>query len=165
LLLTALDRFLHDAHSRSQAAKRGGRSVFISRDARTPEQRYALEPVDSMTADRIFERRWALTLLEDALQAVEAHYLLNGHDKLYAELKAHCLENDESLTYADIGCRLGLSEGAVKMQMLRLRRRFQLIFRKAVAETVADSSQIESEIAYLFSAFSSPLAQHAFASE
>jgi RNA polymerase sigma-70 factor (ECF subfamily) len=149
LLLTSMDRFLIDEHDKRKAAKRGGRFTIVSTEELPAEERYRHEPADDLTPDKLFDRRWALTMLEKALAEVRATYELRGQSDLFGALQALIVAPSESESYAEIGRKLGLSESAVKMQVLRLRKRYQLAFRAEVAATVTDEGQMEAEIQHL----------------
>jgi RNA polymerase sigma-70 factor (ECF subfamily) len=151
-LLASLNHLLTELHARDQAIKRGGGIRFVSLDEEPAEDRYHKEPANELSPDRLYDRRCALTLLEKALTLLEADYAAAAQAAVFAELRPLLLPRSAEESYVAIGGRLGLSEGAVKMQVSRLRHRFQIKFRAAVAATVADPSQIDEEIQHLLSA-------------
>jgi RNA polymerase sigma-70 factor (ECF subfamily) len=151
-LLTAFKHFLSKEWERGRAQKRGGGRSTLSLDFRTGESRYRFEPVDTMTPEAIYERRWALTLLEQALTQLRQEMAAAGKERLYDCLK-HALAGDEaSQPYSEIARQLGMSEGAVKAAVHRLRRRHRELLRAAIGETVADESEIDAELRDLFAA-------------
>jgi RNA polymerase sigma-70 factor (ECF subfamily) len=103
-----------------------------------------------MTADRIFERRWALTLLEQVLAQVRREFMAVGREKLFDELKVAL--TGEKVPYAGIAARLNLSEGAVRVAVHRLRLRYRELLRAEIGETVATEDEIDAEVQSLFAA-------------
>ena len=101
----------------------------------------------------MFERHWAIALLDQVMERLRAEYLVSGRDGLFEELEACLVRDAAALPYAEIGARLGLSEGAVKMAMRRLRARYQVILREEISRTVASPDEVEAEIQDLFAAF------------
>lgn len=151
-LLAALKHFLANEWDKVRAQKRGGGQVLIPIDAQSLETSCGLDPADQLTAERIFDRRWALTLLDQALTRLREDYVADGKTELFAQLKATLTEASRSVPYAEIAARLGLSEGAVKVAVHRLRGRYREVIRAEIAETVASSAEVEEEIRALFAA-------------
>jgi len=152
-LLTALKNFLVDEWRRQRSAKRGGGCV-ISLDAVEAESRYALEPVDTLTPERLFERNWALTLLDTVYRRLQLEYAATGKGELFATLK-FCLTGVRSdLPYADLAARLGSNENTVKTLVRRMRQRYRELLRDEVAQGVASADEIEDELNGLFRALS-----------
>ena len=114
-LLAMLDYFLAREWSHAHRQKRGGQFVFISLDEQTPEQRYQLEPADSDTPEKKFLRHWALTLLEQAMNALERECHENGKGALFGEAKELLSRERDAATYAEIGRRLHMAEGATRV--------------------------------------------------
>ena len=153
-LLAAMKHFLLNAWDRERAGKRGGgRHNFTSLDARTGEERYQLEPADPLSADRLFERSWALALLDEVLARLRAEQEQAGKLALFDALKP-ALTGDDTARHADLGLRLGLSEGAVKVAVHRLRRRYRELLREEIAATVEEPGEVEDELRHLFSVLS-----------
>jgi RNA polymerase sigma factor (sigma-70 family) len=149
-LLAALNHFVANEWDRARARKRGGGKAAISLDAESAESRYKLEPADTLTAERIYERRWALTLLDTVLQQLEREHELSGKMDLFGELR-FCLTGERSkLPYAELANRLGMSEGAVKVAVHRLRQRYRELLRAEIAHTVASPEEVDDEIRHLF---------------
>ena len=149
-LLAAMKHFLADQWDRAHAQKRGGRQTVISFDSLDAETRYRLEPAADLTPERMFEKQWALSLLEHVLSRLHAEMVAEGKSALFAALK-DTLTGDRSSTYAAIGADLGMTEGAVKVAAHRLRRRYRALLREEIAQTVATSEEIGEEIRYLLS--------------
>ena len=151
-LLATLKNFLRDEWDKLRARKRGGGQAVVSLDAGDAESRYALEPVDTMTADRIYERRWAMLLLDRAVKRLEAEHEAAGRLVQFETLKASLAGSRESQPYAELAVRLGLSEGAVKVAVHRLRQRYREVIRAEIAETVAGEAEVEAEPKHLMAA-------------
>jgi len=149
-LLAAMRHFLANEWDRAHRLKRGGGQQAISLDAESAEARYAMEPADRMTAVRIFERRWALTLLEQVLARLNKKFAAAGKGRLFEELKAAL--TGEKIPYADIATRLNLNEGAVRVAVHRLRLRYRDLIRAEIAETVAGEDEVDAEVQHLFAA-------------
>jgi RNA polymerase sigma-70 factor (ECF subfamily) len=152
-LLVALKRFLANEWDRQQAQKRGGGAQVVSIDQELAESRFAAEPAQQLQPDLLFDRQWAVTLLEHTMTRLNDEYVSSGRAKLF-ELLRGCVGRDESaLPYATIAAQLNLTEAAVKMAVQRLRARYREILRAEIADTVASPSEIEEEIRHLFSTF------------
>jgi RNA polymerase sigma-70 factor (ECF subfamily) len=149
-LLASLKHFLANEWDKARAEKRGGGRALIPIDAQAAESSCVIDPADNLTAERIFERRWALILLEQVLQRLRQEYIHDGREKLFEQLKVTLTEASRSVPYAQIAPRLGLSEGAVKVAVHRLRRRYRELLRAEIAETVASPAEVEEEIRNLF---------------
>jgi len=153
-LLTALKRFLANEWDRAKAQKRGGRDTVLSIDEESAEARYGLEPAHEMTAERIYEQRWAQALLERVLQQLCEEYAGLGKVALFEQISASLSRPRGGVPYADIAARLDTTEAAVKMAVQRLRKRYRERLRAEIAHTVAGPEEVEEEIRYLFSMFS-----------
>jgi RNA polymerase sigma factor (sigma-70 family) len=152
-LLTLFRRFLANEWNRQHRQKRGGFQTNLSLDAAWAESRYDAEPVQGDSPDLLFERQWALTLLEQVMRRLQTEYSESGRARLFERLDA-CLTRDETaLRYADIAAELGLTEAALKMAMQRLRARYRVILREEIAKTVASPEDVEAELRDLFTAF------------
>jgi RNA polymerase sigma-70 factor (ECF subfamily) len=148
-LLAAMKHFLSDQRDHDRAAKRGGGQTVLSLDAQTAEDRYKLEPVDPLTPEQLYERRWALTVLENARTRLREEFVASHKEALYEQLKSFDAGARGAPTYAEIGTRLGLSESAVKSAALRLRRRYAELVREQIAQTVPTAAEIDEEIRHL----------------
>ena len=126
---------------------------MVSIDQEVAESRFAAEPSHNVQPDVLFDRQWAMTLLERAMAQLQEEYVASGRAKLFEYLQS-CLAREESaLPYAEIAARLNLTEPAVKMAVHRLRNRYREILRAEVAHTVSSAEEVEEEIRLLFSAF------------
>jgi DNA-directed RNA polymerase specialized sigma24 family protein len=148
-LLAALKHFLSDERDRQRAAKRGAGQTILSLDTQSAEERYRLEPVDVSSPDKLYERRWATTLLEQARQRLRREFMAAGKGAILDELKVLEPERVGGPTYAEVGRRLGRTEGAIKAAALRLRQRYGELIREEIAQTVASAGEVDEEIRYL----------------
>ena len=153
-LLASLKHFLSDEWDKARAQKRGGGQMLVSLEDSTGEQRYCLEPVGEMDAERLFERRWALTLLEQARARLREEYLESGKSSLYERLKAFEGGDKNAPPYTQMAVELGLTESGVKSAMFRLRQRYRELVREEVAQTVDSPEEVDGEIRYLISVIS-----------
>ncbi len=151
-LLAAVKHFLANEWDKSRAQKRGGGQVLIPIDAATIETAYSFQPADQATPEKVFERRWALTLLDQVLRRLRADYARDGKEKLFEQLKPTLTEASRTVGYAEIATRLGMTEGAVKVAVHRLRARYRELLRAEIADTVASAGEVEEEIRNLFAA-------------
>jgi RNA polymerase sigma-70 factor (ECF subfamily) len=152
-LLAALKGFLANEWDRAHAQKRGGGLSWVSIDAAAAETRFAREPADELTPERIFERQWAQALLSQVLTRLRAEYVAAGKQKLFEQISASLSQPRGAVPYAEIAGGLGMTEAAVKMAVQRLRGRYRELLRAEIAETVADAGEIEAEIRHLFATF------------
>jgi RNA polymerase sigma factor (sigma-70 family) len=153
-LLAMLDYFLAREWSRAHRQKRGGQSLFISLDEQTPEERYRLELADTDTPEKKFLRQWALTVLEQAMNALEHECRENGKSALFSQTKELLSSERDGATYAEIARRLNMGEGATRMAVHRLRRRYGELLRNEIAQTVNGLEEVEEEMRFLLSAVS-----------
>ncbi len=149
-LITAFKNFLANEHEKDRAAKRGGGRPMPPLDFQAGDQRYDLEPSHTWTPERLFERQWALTLLEQVLAALRKEYTALGKNKLFDRLKGQL--TGEDVTYAALRDELDMSEGAIKTAAHRLRRRYRELLRREVAQTVSQEAEVNDEIQRLFKA-------------
>lgn len=154
-LLTSLKHFLSNERDRANAKKRGGGRPTISLDFPQAEVRYRREPIEPKTPSMLFERRWAITLLDRVLQQLRDEYTLAGNGTLFEALKEHLTREKGSTPYREVAGSLGLSEGAVKVAVHRMRRRYRELLECEIAHTVSGSDDVEDEIRQLFTALSS----------
>lgn len=148
-LLAMLDYFLAREWSRARRQKRGGQFKFVSLDQQEPEERYRLEPAASDTPERIYLRHWALTVLEQAMNALEQECQANGKSGLFAEVKELLSSDRDAPTYAELGRKLDMGEGALRMAVLRLRRRYGELLRHEIAHTVGQPEEVDEEMRLL----------------
>jgi len=147
-LLAAMRHFLADQWDRSHAGKRGGGTEVLSLDAQDAEERYRFEPVDRLDAEKIYERRWAMTLVEQALARLREESAAAGKTELFERL-ARFVAGESDLTWGEAAAELGLSEGAMKAAVHRLRERYRVMLRDEIGHTVADPAELEEEVRYL----------------
>jgi RNA polymerase sigma-70 factor (ECF subfamily) len=149
-LLMMLKRYMANEWDRANRQKRGSGQTIISLDADTTELRYQTELADEMTPERAFERQWALTLLQQVLEGLETEYRGAGRAQLFEALKALLSGGKADCSYAEIGQRLGTTEGTVKVTVHRLRRRYRQLLKQEIAHTVSGPEEVEEEIRELF---------------
>lgn len=149
-MLASLKNFLANEWDKTQRKKRGGGQEILSLDWHDADMRYRIDPVDQLSPDKLYDRIWALTLLARVVEKLEVFYV--GNDS-FDKLKS-CLTVDRaSINYADVAGQLGMSEGAVRVVVHRLRRQYREFLRAEIAETLVDTSLIEDELDALFRAF------------
>jgi RNA polymerase sigma factor (sigma-70 family) len=153
-LLASLKHFLANEWHKARAQKRGGGQIPIPIDVATAETSIGFEPADTTTAEKIYERRWALTLLDHVLRRLREEFIRDGKEKLFEQLKPTLTEASRSVRYAEMATRLGTSEGAVKVAVHRLRQRYRELLRAEIADTVASPGEVDDELRNLFAALS-----------
>jgi DNA-directed RNA polymerase specialized sigma24 family protein len=153
-LLSAVKRFLLNTREKQTAAKRGGGAMHVPFDGEKAEERYRLEVSDLESPDRLFDRAWAVRLIETTHQRLEDEYAQVGKQELFKQLTVFLAGDKTGLTYAVAGASLAMSEGAVKVAVHRLRRRYRELLREEVAQTVHTPSELEEELRNLQTAFS-----------
>ena len=151
-LLASLKNFLAHEWEKARAEKRGGRVQIIPLEFDTAESRCAPEPANTDTPDKIFDRQWALSLLDVVLARLRADYADCGKDDLFLGLKETLTGGRSEIPYRELGGRLGMSEGAVKTAAHRLRQRYRELLREEIANTVAGPEEAEEELRHLFAA-------------
>jgi RNA polymerase sigma factor (sigma-70 family) len=147
-LLTALKNYLGKAHRRAMTLKRGEGKPLVPLEELLARERADLEPADTLSADRIYERRWALTLLEQVLARLGEEYRVAGNTALFDQLKQLLTDEPGRPSQAEIGQELGMTENAVKQALHRLRHRYRLLLRDEIAQTVAVPGDVEDELRY-----------------
>jgi len=147
-LLTAFKCFLANEWDRARAQKRGGGAKTLSFDEMTAEERYRHEPADALTADQIYDRRWALDLLDRARQRLRDEFVCAGKTERLAHLEPF-LSGTPTADYAKAATQLGLSEAAIRQEAHRFKRRFGELLREEVARTVAQPDEVADELRYL----------------
>ena len=149
-ILTSLKFFVADEQDRQRAQKRGGGAVvsFEFSSGESGEERYQREPGHDETPDRIFERRWALSMLERVMERLRDEFVQHGRPENFERMKVFLLGQSEA-PYAALAREMNTSEGALKVAIHRLRKRYRELFRQEIADTVADPAEVESELRYL----------------
>jgi RNA polymerase sigma factor (sigma-70 family) len=153
-LLVSLKHFLDNEYHRTHAQKRGGKQVFISWDDLHPDERDVLGPSESLTPEKLFHRRWALLLLERVMERLRSEYVAARKAALFERLKQYLSGDASGESYQAIAEDLGISEGALKVTVHRLRRRFGELVRAQIGQTVDNPDEIDDEIRQLFVALS-----------
>jgi RNA polymerase sigma-70 factor (ECF subfamily) len=153
-LLGALKHFVANERARDRALKRGGGAVPFSLDAAGAETRLSLEPAHDETPERAYERRWALAIVERARGRLAGEQRRAGRAEAWEALAVYLSGDEGRPSYAETAAVLGRSEGAVKVAVHRLRRRFGELLREEVAETLSDPGEVEAEIGLLLDALS-----------
>lgn len=149
-LLSALNAFLANHHDHTHAAKRGGGRPPIPLDGELAENRYALELLTNETPERIYDRRWALTVLDRALARLRGETAAAGKARHFELLNPFLSREPEAGEYATVAGELGVSQGALGVSVHRLRQRYRECVRAEIADTVADPVQVEAEMQELF---------------
>ena len=148
-LLGALKYFLADEHRRAMAIKRGRGQRLLPLEELNGDERIGIEPADSLTAEQIYERRWASTLLERVLGLLKNEYGAAGNSALFDCLKQLLPDEPGSPSQADIAGELGMTSNAVRQAFHRFRQRYQLLLRQEIAHTVATPGDVEDELRHL----------------
>ena len=148
-LLSAMNHFLANEWDKARAQKRGGGVPLLSLQLDAAETRYVREPADDVTPEQQYERRWAMTLLEAVLKRLQAEYEQEGKAGLFGALNP-CLVGDRTAQpYEELAGKLGLTEGAVKSAVHRLRQRYRQLLRDEIAQTVAGPAEVDEELRHL----------------
>lgn len=147
-LLTFLKHFLSEQRRKARALKRGGGHVFISLDTTSEANGFLLEPVDALTPDRVFERRWAQTVLQNALNRLRQECAGRGQAALFDQLQDYQPREPGARSYAQLAADLGMTEAAVKSSGQRMRQRHRELLREEIAHTVTRPEEVDEEIRY-----------------
>jgi RNA polymerase sigma-70 factor (ECF subfamily) len=150
-LLGSLEHFLAREWTKGRAQKRGGGQAVLSLDGADAENRYLLEPSHDLTADKIFDRRWATTLLDQAMSQLRRECVDSGKGELFARVESSLIGEKGGASYAEISRTLNKSEGAIKVAVHRLRQRYGELVRAEIAQTVTTPEEVDEELNYLFS--------------
>ena len=150
-LLTSLKHFLASEQRRAMTVKRGKGQRLVPLDKLTAAERSELEPADPVTAERLYERRWALTLMEQVLRRLKDEYCAGGNAALFDSLKQLLPDESEAQSRAEIASQLGMTDNALRQAFHRFRHRYQALLREEIAHTVAIASDIEDELRHLIS--------------
>lgn len=148
-LLTMFKRFLSKEHDRAQALKRGGGRRRMSIDVEVGEQRYGYEPTDDWTPEALFERRWALTLLEQVINRLQGDYDAKGKRPLFDLCKPFLTGSGSGPPYEEIARELAMNETAVRVAVHRLRERYREMLQQEVSQTIAETDAVEDELNHL----------------
>ncbi|HMC63447.1 MAG TPA: hypothetical protein VKI65_00760, partial [Gemmataceae bacterium] len=148
-LVASLNYYVADERDRANAQKRGGGRQILSFDAHEAEERYQLEPVDERSPDKLFERRWAITLLDQVLVRLAQEFAAKGKLDLFHRLQPHLVERAGDKAYAETAREAGMTEEGLKKAAQRMRRRYHQLFREEIAQTVASPAEVDDELRHL----------------
>ena len=151
-LLASLKNFLADLRDHDKAKKRGGGRKVFSLDFENAEAQYALEPAERLTPEKLFERSWALTILDRAMARLQGEATSEKKKRTFEYLKVYLTAKESAAAYGEVGEKLGMSEGTVRVAVHRLRRRYREVLRDEIAQTVSSEEEIDQEIRDLFTA-------------
>ncbi len=150
-LFASIKHFIARHHRSVRALKRGGGTTMISLDSRYGEERLASLPIDTLTPEQVFEYRWGLTVLENALTRLESEWGDDTKTRLFRDLKPHLTGQEPRVPFREIAADLEMSDVAVRGAMYRLRQRYGQLIRLEIEETVANSADVDEELRYLLS--------------
>ncbi|HZL35423.1 MAG TPA: hypothetical protein VFC78_08945 [Tepidisphaeraceae bacterium] len=153
-LISSLQNFVANRRDHELAQKRGGNLKKFTLDFNTAEAVYHREPCTDLTPEKIFDRQWAIDLLNRVLSRLQREHAESGKEELFRRLSPCLTGGSENVAYAKLAADLGISSDAVKMTVSRLRKRYRTILREAIADTVASPEEIDDEIRHLFEALS-----------
>jgi DNA-directed RNA polymerase specialized sigma24 family protein len=153
-LRMALKRFLANEKGRAGAAKRGGGRPHLAFDTTMAEERFLEERADALSPDFIYDRRWALTLLGQTMERLAGEYTAAGKAAEFERLKPHLTAERGAIPYAAIAADMGATEGAARVALHRLRKRFRELFRHVIAETVSSPQEVAQETRHVLDVLS-----------
>jgi RNA polymerase sigma factor (sigma-70 family) len=149
-LLMAMKRFLAKEWDKAQTLKRGSQVQFVPLQLDTAESRYTREPADTATPEQVFEKQWAMAVLESVLKRLREDYVHDNKGALFHTLEPCLIGGREAQPYAALAAQLGMTEGAVKMAVCRLRERYRGRLKEEIGHTVASPAEVEEELRHLF---------------
>ena len=153
-LLAALKHFLANEYDRAGRQKRGGGVTPLSLDWQSADTQFQIAATAEPSPDKAFDREWAVTLLAKVIERLQAECEADGRGKQFKELKIFLTVGKGALSHADAANSLGVDEGAVRVAVHRLRKRYRQLLRDEIAQTLADSADVDEEMRALFGAFS-----------
>ncbi|MCP4452774.1 MAG: sigma-70 family RNA polymerase sigma factor [Planctomycetes bacterium] len=148
-LLAAMKHYMSNERARQRAKKRGGGKRIFSLDTTTAETRYKIEPEVTTTPEQLFERQWALALLDTVLKDLEDQYQKEGKGEMFDSLKPCLIGQTASLPYDELALKLQCTEGAARVLVHRLKKRYRDLLRQHIAHTVATPEDVDAEMQYL----------------
>jgi RNA polymerase sigma factor (sigma-70 family) len=151
-LLACFTHFLESQNTRSRAMKRGGPFPVVAMDPQEAERRLSREPPRNVTPERLYDRNWALAVLNQALNLLEAEFKTSGRQSLFEELQPFLQGDASGPNYSEVAKRLGTTEGTIKVTVHRLRERYRTLLRTVVSQTVNDPVETDLELAHLMEA-------------
>jgi RNA polymerase sigma-70 factor (ECF subfamily) len=152
-LLASFKHFLANEWDRAHRQKRGGGATVLSLNWQDADTRYGVDPADALSPDKIYDRAWAMTLLERVIGRLREENSAEDKLELFEQLKPFLIAGKGAVRHAEAAAALGLSEGAVRVAVHRLRKRYRELLRAEIAQTLSDPGQVEEELQSLFSAF------------
>ena len=152
-LLASLKHFLANEWDKSQAQKRGGGVLPLSLDWQTADTKFQVAATNEPSPDQAFDREWALALLTKVIERLQKECAADGKAKLFEELKGFLMAGKNETAQSEMAKALGMEEGAVRVTVHRLRKRYRVLLRDAIAQTLTDESQVDEEMRALFGAF------------
>ena len=153
-LLAALKHFLANEWDRASRQKRGGGLAPLSLDWQSADSRYHIDPADRLSPDKLYDRAWAVTLLERVIARLREECAREEKSKLFDQLKPFLMVGKSAIPYGEAAAALELSEGAARVTVHRLRRQYRELLREEIGQTLSDASDVDEEMRALFSAFS-----------
>ena len=150
-LLTSLKNFIANQWRSDRAQKRGGHLQKISLEFARGEEQYALEPVDSVTPENLFDRKCALTLLSKTFDKLQEEYNRSNKSDLFDRIKTYLVGNQDKVPYREVSEELGITESAVKVAVHRMRKRCGLLLRNEIAQTVSSEEEVDQELREMYS--------------
>ena len=149
-LLMAMKRFLAKEWDKVKTLKRGGQVRLVPFQLDTAETRYTREPTDTCTPEQVFEKQWALAMLESVLNRLREDYARDGKGTLFHTLEPCLIGSRDTQPYAALAAELGITEGAVKMAVCRLRQRYRECLKEEIGHTVTSPAEVDEELRHLF---------------
>jgi len=153
-LLASLKHFLANEWDRSQRQKRGGGAAHLALDWQTADTKFQVAAVNEPSPDKAFDREWALALLAKVIERLQAECELEGRGKLFEQLKIILAVGKGEAAHGEVARALGMEEGAVRVAVHRLRKRYRALLREEIAVTLSDPAMVDEEMRALFGAFS-----------
>ena len=154
-LLAALKNFLINEWKHAQRQKRGGGETLLSLDWETADTKFQVAATSEPSPDRAFDREWALALLGKVIERLQAECEAEGKGRLFEQLKAFLAAGKGEAAQAEVAHALGMEEGAVRVAVHRLRKRYRVLLRAEIAQTLSDAAMVDEEMRALFGAFES----------
>jgi RNA polymerase sigma factor (sigma-70 family) len=154
-LLASLKHFLANEWDKSQAQKRGSGEIHLSLDWQTADTKFQVAAVNEPSPDRAFDREWALALLAKVIERLQLECEAEGKAELFSQLKNFLTAGKNESAQSEIAKSLGMEEGAVRVAIHRLRKRYRQLLRDEIAQTLSESAMVDEEMQALFGAFSS----------
>jgi RNA polymerase sigma-70 factor (ECF subfamily) len=152
-LLAAFKHFLANEWDRARREKRGGGATHLSLDWQDADERYGIDPAHQLSPDRLYDRAWAVTLLERVIVRLYDACAAEGKGRIFEQLKPFLMVGKSAIPYAQAAESLGLSEGAARVAVHRLRKQYRELLRQEITQTLSDPAQVEEEMRALLEAF------------